>query len=340
MIGGHMTMDPRDTFSAAARRAVDWLLSQQLDDGSLGSERRDLAYYCKAPQLLQITGHARAAHHMLDYVARNFQQQDGRFANSATEKTSDPVLTEYEGYIDGCLAIAAHRTGRFELARPAWAHLRRFANPGYGGFCLAGHYRGDGSDVIELLTSAHLGMTALFCGELPLALAAGHCLRRFWEQQPDPERRLLLLMDDAGEFILDWPDDAASKHVIDNSKPRQAWSFVGYPIAFLVMLANATGNSANLARAHLATARAFAGFAERCGDALLVDSNAHEVAWGLGLLAKVSGESRYRELAHAIGHSLIARQTAAGTWQDASPDLERVDQTAETALCLFEMASM
>jgi hypothetical protein len=335
-----MTTEPRDTFSSAALRAVDWLLSQQLDDGSLGSERTDLAYYCRAPQLLQITGHARAAHRMLDYVARNFQQQDGRFANSPTEKTRDPVLTEYEACIDSWLAIAAHRAGRFELARPAWAHLRRFSNPGYGGFCLAGHFRDDGSDVIELLTTAHLGMTALFCGELPLALAAGHCLRRFWEQQPDPDRRLLLLMDDAGEFILDWPDTAASQHVVDVAKPREAWFPVGYPIAFLVMLANATGNSANLARAHLTTAKAFAGFAERCGDALLMDGRAHAVAWGLGLLAGVSGESRYREMAQVIGQNLVARQSEAGTWQDGASDLERVDQTAETALCLFELASM
>lgn len=333
-----MTMDARDTFSSAALRTADWLLSQQLDDGSLGSDRSDLAYYYKAPQLLQITGHARAAHRMLDYVARNFQQQDGRFANSATEKTRDPVLAEYEPCIDSWLAIAAHRAGRFELARPAWAHLRRFANPGYGGFCLAGHYRGDGSDVIELLTTAQLGMTALFCGELPLALAAGHCLRRFWEKQPEPERRLLSHMDDAGEFIPDWPD--AVMHADGGSKPRPAWFFVGYPIAFLVMLANATGNSANLARAHLATARAFARFAERGGADLLTDHRAHSVVWGLGLLAGVTGKSSYRELAEAIAQNLVAQQSDAGTWQDAASDLERVEQSVETAVCLFELASM
>jgi hypothetical protein len=249
-------------------------------------------------------------------------------------------LTEYEAHIDGGLAMCAHRAGRFELARPAWAHLRRFANPGYGGFCLAGHYRDDGSDVIELLTTAHLGMTALFCGELPLALAAGHCLRRFWEHQRESETRLLLRMDAAGEFIVDWPAEAASVHVVDSSKPDQAWFFIGYPIAFLVMLANATGNSANLARAHLATAKAFAGFADRCRDALIDDHHAHAVAWGLGLLTKVSGEAKHRELAHAIAQRMIERQSDAGTWFDASPDLERVDRSVEAALCLFELSSM
>jgi hypothetical protein len=335
-----MTADPRDNFSSAARRAVDWLLSQQLDDGSLGSGRGDLLYYAKAPQLLQIFGHARAAHRMLDYVKSNFQQQDGRFADAASERSSARVLVEYEACVDGWLAIASHRAGRFELARPAWAHLRRFHNPGYGGFCLEGHYRGDGNDVIELLTTSVLGMTALFCGELPLALAAGHCLRRFWEQQPEPDNRLLLRMDDSGEFLVDWPSRFMGAHVLDRRSPKQSWYFVGYPIVFLVMLANATGNSANLARAHLQTAKAFAGFAERSRDALLIENKTHSVAWGLALLARVTGEAGYRELAYAIAESLAARQTDKGTWQDSSPDLERVDQTAETALCLFELSSL
>lgn len=340
MMVPNMTADPRDTFSSAARRAVDWLLSQQLDDGSLGPGRNDLGYYCKVTQLLQITGHARATHRMLDHVARNFQQPDGRFANSSSEKSSARVFSEYEATLDGWLAIAAHRAGRFELARPAWAHLRRFANPGYGGFCLDGHYRGDGHDIIELLTTAQLGMTALFCGELPLALSAGHCLRRFWEQQPEPEHRVLMRMDDTGEFIVDWHPRHAGSHVLEGREPNQSWYFVGYPIAFLVMLANATGNSANLARAHVVTAKAFAGFAERHRDQLMASPHAHAVAWGLTLLAKVSGEPSYAEFAHALAESLVARQSDAGTWHDHSGDMERVDRTAETALCLFEMSSL
>jgi hypothetical protein len=330
-----MIDDPRDTFASAARRTVDWLLSQQLDDGSLGAERRDLACYYKAPLLLQLGGHGRAAHRMLDFVARKFQQQDGSFANSL-----DPSLAIYPSYSDGWLAMAAQRNGRFELARPAWAHLRRFGHPGFGGFCLAGHYRGDGSDVVELLTTAHLGMTALYCGELPLALAAGHCLRRFWEHQPDPENRLLVRMDDAGEFIDRWPDETANLHVIDSRSADQAWYFIGYPIAFLVMLARATGNSANLARAHLQTAKAFAGFAERCGESLITDPFAHQVAWGLGLLARVSDEARHRELAYTIGRSMVERQREAGTWLDEEPDHHRVDQSVESALWLLELATM
>lgn len=338
MIDRRMLDDPRDTFALAARRAVDWLLSQQIDDGSLGGQRRDPAYYYKAPLLLQLSGQGRAAHRMLDFVASRFQQRDGSFASAL--ETRDPTLAVYQACADGWLAMAAQRSGRFELSRPAWAHLRRFAHPGFGGFCLAGHYRGDGSDVVELLTTAHLGMTALYCGELPLALAAGHCLRRFWERQPAPERQLLLRMDDAGEFIDQWPDEAANLHVIDSRSAGQAWYFVGYPIAFLVMLARATGNSANLARAHLLTAKAFAGFAERCGDALITDPFAHEVGWGLGLLARVSGEARHQELAHAIARGMVDRQSAAGTWLDEAPDYQHVDQSVEAALCLLELATM
>ena len=43
---------------------------------------------------------------------------------------------------------------------------------------------------------------------------------------------------------------------------------------------------------------------------------------------------------HAIAESLVARQSDNGTWLNTSLDLERVDQTAETAVCLFELASI
>lgn len=334
-----MSAERQDLYGAAAARTIAWLVAQQHADGSLGPDRRDLAYYHKAPLLLLLGGRAHAAHRMLDHV-RSFQQRDGGFASTSELETIDPVLAQYPGYIDGWLAMAAHRAGRFELARPAWAYLRRFAHPGVGGFCLAGAYRGEGNDdVIDLLTTAHLGTTALYLGELPLALAAGHCMRRFWEAQPDPAR-LLLRMDDSGDFVREWPSEAADLHVVERGAARHTGFVLGHAIAFLVLLARATGNSLNLARAHLAVAKAFAHFAEDCGEALIGSPFAHEVAWGLGLLDRTSRDPRYGELAHAIAAGMLARQTDQGTWLDDAADLTRVDQSCETALWLHELATM
>jgi hypothetical protein len=48
------------------------------------------------------------------------------------EKTSDPVLALYRGYMNGWIAMAAHKLGRFDLSFPAWTHLRTFWNPELG----------------------------------------------------------------------------------------------------------------------------------------------------------------------------------------------------------------
>lgn len=328
-----------DSFQAASDRTVAWLLAQQRDDGSLGDQRDDVAFYYKVPLLLLLSGHQRACYRMLDFVADRFQEPHGGFSSTIERKTIDPVLTEYDAYIDGWLAMAAQRAGRFDLARPAWAHLRRYSHPGLGGFCLGGRYRGDGQDVIELLSTAHLGLVALYCGELPLALAAGHCLRRFWERQPDPDR-LLLRMDDAGEFIREWPDAAAGLHVVDRRATGQAWFFVGYPIAFLVQLARATGNAAHLATAHLGAAKGFASFLLESGDVLATEHFSHKVGWGMALLARSTGDARYRELALTIGRGMLERQSEAGTWLDEGPEHTRFEQSAEVALWLRKIATL
>ncbi|NVB36484.1 hypothetical protein G6O69_01480 [Pseudenhygromyxa sp. WMMC2535] len=323
---------------AAAGRTVDWLLREQREDGSFGPERQDLAYYYKAPSLLSLAGHARAADRLIDYVAQAYQQRDGSFRGEDGHQTKDTVLPQYAGYIDGWLAIAAQRMGRFDIARPAWAHLRRFAHPREGGFCMAGPARGDGSDVIELLTTAHLGLTALYCGELPLALSAGQCLRTFWERQPAADERLYLRMDDHGDLITDFPEDQAALHVIERSQPHQAWFFVGYPIAFLVQLTRATATAVHMAAANLDTAESYADFALGCHESIFSDHSAHKVGWGLGLLAWADGEPRFGQGALKIAKHLVDTQSETGQWQGEGPEYTSFDQSVEAARWLIEMA--
>ncbi|MCA9686547.1 MAG: hypothetical protein KC457_30545, partial [Myxococcales bacterium] len=322
-----MANDEIDALIAAARRTVDWLLAAQEADGSFGPERTDLSYFYKAPSLLALTGHPRAADRMLEHLAQSYQERDGSFRTDAGHKTADAVLANYAGYIDGWLAMAAQRAGRFDVARPAWAHLRRFAHPHQGGFCLAGPYRGDGSDITELLTTAHLGLTALYCGELPLALAAGQYLREFWDRQPQPEARLYLRMNDKGEFITDFPADQAALHVVERDQPGQAWFFIGYPMAFLVQLTRATASAVHMAAANLETAQAYAGFAIDCSELMKDDHQSHKVGWGAALLTWATGESQYRDLALKIAGNLVAKQSPEGTWCDDGPEYTRFDQS-------------
>jgi hypothetical protein len=249
-------------------------------------------------------------------------------------KTTDPVLSLYPGYINGWLTLAAQKLGRFDLSYPAWGHLRGFRQPGLDGFTLTP--TGDGGDPdIEVLMSAHLGLAALYLGELEPALDAGRALRRFLDLQPAPEGRLYLRMTGAGALRTEFPAEAAGLHVIAADQPGQAWFFVGYPMAFLAHLYRADGDPA-----HLDTARGYFDFAQRCAPHMVGEHFAHKVAWGAAELAAVTGEPAPRALAAQIAGHLLAAQDADGTWQADQPIHTRIDQSAEVAIWLLTIASL
>ncbi len=332
------TQGDTDKLLAATERTVSWLLGELQPDGSLGPEFADLACYQKAPLLLARTGHARTADKLLEYIAETYQTRSGSFQNLPDAPAS--TLGDYAGYADGWLAMTSQRVGRFDLARPSWAHLRRFDHSRNGGFCLTAPFRGDGTDVIELLTTAHLGLTALYCGELPLALSAGRALRDFCSLQPEPERRLYLRMNDSGELITDFPEQARHLHVVEIGTPDQLWFFVGHPLVFLVQLARATSSAEHMAAAHLETAQTYAAFALACGETMTREHSSHQVGRGAALLHWATGKREHAELAHVIAEQLLGSQSEAGTWLDDGPAHVRMDQSIEAALCLHEIATL
>lgn len=320
------------SFRATSDATVEWLLASSREDGSLSEANDEPRSYAKAPLLLLLAGHGRRCQRMLDHLAGRHQRPDGSFVAGVVEE--DPS-------VDGWLVIGSQRAGRFDLARVGWAHLRRYAHPGLGGFCRSGHHSGDGDNIVDLATTAQLGLAALYCGELPLALAAGHCLRLFWERQAD-RSRLRLQMDDAGDLLETWNARKIRNQVINPEKPDQNWAALGYAIAFLVQLGRATGNASHLSTAHLRTARSFASFVLE-GDRferVLASHTAHGLGWGLALLARVTGESDYREFAWRIAGALRERQEPDGTWLPDADPRSRFEQSIEAALWLREIAQL
>ena len=326
-----MTESTREDCQRTAKRTVDWLSARIGDDGSLGEGCDDLACYYKLPALMLLAGRPMAGHRLLDAVRARFLRPDGDFMTSDSVKTRDPVLSLYPGYINAWLTIAAQRLGRFDLSYPPWGYLRRFHHPRLDGFALAPAADAD----IEVLMCAHLGLAALYLGELALAESAGRALRRFLDQQPRPETRFYLRMTGAGALRTDFPAQAAGLHVVAADQPGQAWFFIGYPMAFLSRLYRANGDPACLE-----TARGYFAFAERAAPHLVAEHFAHKVAWGAMELAAVTGEAAPRRLSDAIARHLIAAQDSSGTWMADQPAYTRFDQSAEVAIWLLTIAAL
>ena len=318
----------------AALRAVDRLAARIGPDGALGEDCTDLACVYKLPYLMQLAGRPAEAQRLLEHVRTRFLRPDGELRTSDAIKTADPVLALYPGYIDGWIAMAAQRIGRFDLSYPLWRRLRGFWSPALDGFTIE-PVSVSTDTAIEVLTCAHLGLAALYLGEPDLARGAGRALKRFLDLQPSPESRFYLRIAGDGKLQTDFPAEAAGLHVIQADEPGQAWFFIGYPMAFLVRLSRATGEAA-----HLATARGYFAFAERCARRMVAEHFAHKVAWGAAELAAATGEAAAHALSAEIARHLVAAQGSDGTWLADQPLHTRIDQSAEVAIWLLEIASL
>lgn len=103
--------------------------------------------------------------------------------------------------------------------------------------------------VLELLTCAHLGLASLYFGDLERARGAALALQRFLDLQPSPASRLDLRMTLEESLVTEFPPEAAPLYRVEAGEPGQAWFFIGYPMAFLCRLHQATGAATPLATA-------------------------------------------------------------------------------------------
>jgi hypothetical protein len=241
------------------------------------------------------------------------------------------VLSLYPGYINGWVAMAAHKAGRFEISLPARDHLRGFHDSKSGGFMLEQAGAGNESPV-EVLMTAHLAMVVLYLGDLQWAIGAGRILQQLLDLQPDIGHRFLLRMALGGGLQTDFPAEAAGLHMIDAEQPGQAWFFIGYPIASLARLALATGD-----RGFLFSASRYFDFAHRRGERLVAEHFARKVARGAAELGPVTGDPEHLALSARIAQRLIAARDASGSWLADQARCARFDRSAEVATWLLEI---
>jgi hypothetical protein len=321
---------------ATARRGADWL-KRQIDPatGSFGLDALDLAAYAKAPACLHLAGRSHSAHLLLDFIAGRFLQRDGDFLTAPSLKTRDAVLARHPGHLNAWIVLGAHRLARFDVSSPGWGCLRGFQDPASGAGVLQGPWFAGTESQREMLTTAQLGLAALCLGERSTAIAAGDALLRFYQLQPVPLRCLYLRMDASGALITACPPKGETLYRVDSYAPGQAWFSVGYPIACLTLLYQATGE-----RRFVQGARDYADFTLRCGIALTTEHFGHAAGWGTALLAKATGARKYRDLAEAVAQSLIVTQASDGGWLPDAPRVTRLDQTAEVVQWLLEISAL
>ena len=321
------------TYQQSSERAVEWLAAHLHNDGSFQVSPHDLACYYKAPYLFFISGKIEEANRVLSYIHKAFGRENGDFATSKDRKSENGAFVEYWGYMNGWIALTAQKMGRFDVAYPAYDYLQTFFHPKLEGFTTRNPY-GQGDNTVDVLTTAHLGLVALYLGNLKKAKAAGQLIQTILSLQPNTKKEFFLRLNDEGNLITEYPGESAFFFVVSAIQPNQAYFMLGYPIAFLGKLYTATQDSH-----YLHTAKGYLEFLLTCQGNLRAFHYSHKVAWGAAMMARLTKDSRYTELAKSIADYLVKTQSQDGRWLTDQPAYTVFDQTAEIAIWMKEISN-
>lgn len=320
-------------YEDSAEKAVNWLRSRLNKDGSYNANSNDLAMYYKSPLLFYIFGKTEAANRILNYIKNNFMRENGDFTTEGDTKSENAALSEYWGYINGWIAIASQKIGRFDIAYRASQYLQLFYHPEQGGFTTTQPY-GTGDNVVDVLTTAHLGLLNLYFGNLEKAKQAGNLLHKFISIQPDINQGIYLRLDGNGKLVTEFPSDSAVLFFVSAKQAYQAYFMIGYPIAFLGKLYQATGEAS-----YLDAAKNYLDFALSCHGSIGSFHFSHKVAWGSAIIADLTKNAKYFDFCTSIADYLVSIQNAEGCWLKEEPAHSYFDQTAEIAIWLKEISA-
>lgn len=174
-----------------------------------------------------------------------------------------------------------------------------------------------------------------WCADVARAKEVGECISLFVDKQPDLNQHFLLRMaGSTGELVTKFPDDQANFYRLSRTEKNQLHFLLGYPVFFLYFLRQATGEDK-----YIQTAEKILSFVLKCDESMYTFFLSHKAAFGAGLVSKATGKVDYKDLCQRIVSHLLTLQTSEGDFVKDLPLLARLDQSAEIAVWLRELAN-
>ena len=312
-----------------------WLKEHQNPDGGwMGLDDPKMDAFYKGAWALTVTGEQAAAHRLLDYVREHFLTPDGDFSQRGHPWHS----AIHHPYANAYFIVGSLIAGRYEISTPAIRFLLGQQDPDHGGFYSQRTEAGKKFRSDTMSTGA-AGLACLAAGQMAAARSAANYLTRIVELQPAPVDRFFTTIETDGNLGTDAKDaDEAWWRIVDTHTENQCWYAVGLPFSFLVQMAEATGEAR-----YRELAQWFFDFQQRCVDPWDGGSSG-KGGWGAAMLYRITGETRYRDVAFHVAGQIIARQNADGGWAFPSSEDEPIrapglsnmdlDATAEFILWL------
>lgn len=320
-------------FRGASERGLNWLLGNRQPNGTWSEPVIDLTGYFKVAYLFCIAGQLEEANRLISEIKNRFMQPSGDFKISPVRKSAH--VDYYEkvwGYANAWITFIAHKLGRFDVSYPAWNYLESLYQPAVGGYTSTDP-DSDEEAVVDLLSTTHVGHTALYMGRLARAQRCAELVIEFERGQADRQSGMYLRMNGTGRYVTSYPGSEKGYYFLSAEEPGQLYFMAGYPIAFLALLYRQTAKPQ-----YLLSAKRYFDFAENCTG--VFDSHfSHKVAWGASILYNLTGERRYGDFAVKIAELLVRMQHQGGAWFHDAPPHVSYDQSAECASWLRQISS-
>jgi hypothetical protein len=281
-----------------------WLEAHQRADGSwIGLDDPRVDAFYKGSWALTLAGHLPAAQRLLTHARQRYMTAEGDFL-----PRGHPWHTEVHYlYANAYFIIGAMVSGRYEIAFPAASFLLGQQDLEHGGFYSRRRSAGQ-RGACDTMSAGAAGMACLAAGQLEAARRAGDFMSVVIEQQPDAKRRFYTTMGADGRLVTEFAPAEAFAHVIEAGTTNQCWYALGLPFAFLVGLAEASGETRYRALAQWAF-----DFQARCVDPW-VGGSSGKAGWGCAMLYRITGEARYREVALQVARTIADAQRGDGAW--------------------------
>jgi len=341
------------TLRQSADRMLDYYVNLQQPDGRLEGFS-DSAHYCKLPNALVWGGRIPEADRMLDYCVKTFFRSNGDFTNigeefSPTNKTLHWEFADFYAYLNQWWITAGMRLGRFDFVPKAYDYVH---HQWYNPKTCAGILQEPINMRYEncIFTSAHIGLTNLYMGQMDVATSIGDTIVKMVDKQPGldfstGEPRFYMRFDDDFNLLKGFaPDDKGVKlaAIMKAENPNQCWWSLGYPAAYLAILYRSTGQEK-----YLEGAKKILDFAANpnCGN-LRECIFSHKVMWAASLVGEITGRADYWDLCRDIaGHIINEGQVEDGRvlnwgWERGTEygQAQIIDQTAEIAYWFYVVA--
>jgi hypothetical protein len=282
-----------------------WLLEHQNGDGSwIGLSEPKVDAFYKGSWALMMTGQPAAAHRSLNYAKKHFLTATGDFLPRGHPWHYDVHYL----YANAYFIIGSMVAGRYEIAMPATRFMLTQQDGEHGGFYTRCTEPGE-RNLTDTMSAGAAGVACLAAGQLDAARRAADYFARIVELQPAPEQRFYTTIEADGTLGTQPKDDEeAWWRIIDTQTENQCWYAVGLPFAFLVRLAEATGEAR-----YRDLAQWFFDFQQRCVDPWDGGSSG-KAGWGCAMLYRITGETRYRDIAFHVGDMILNKQHDNGAW--------------------------